>query len=117
MTRSAGAKWSERTGLPGDLQQLDRDDAGSTVKIIRGFQPIVRPSVIAPDHVSGNCDDFQGARRQLLRDSEPTDTLTYRYSFIFDSATGHLNAFEEVAVNVDGFVQGGTLNSITVAPL
>lgn len=53
----------------------------------------------------------------MLRDSEPTDTLTYRYSFIFDSATGHLNAFEEVAVNVDGFVQGGTLNSITVAPL
>lgn len=47
----------------------------------------------------------------------PTDTLTYRYSFIFDSATGHLNAFEEVAVNVDGFVQGGTRKSITVAPL
>ncbi|WP_146955876.1 hypothetical protein [Glutamicibacter soli] len=47
----------------------------------------------------------------------PTDILTYRYSFIFDSTTGHLNAFEEVAANVDGFVQGGTLNSITVAPL
>ncbi|MER8024876.1 hypothetical protein [Glutamicibacter protophormiae] len=47
----------------------------------------------------------------------PTDTLTYRYSFIFDSATGHLNAFEEVALNAPGFVQGGTLNSFTVAPL
>ena len=48
---------------------------------------------------------------------DPSYVDAYRYSFIFDSATGHLNAFEEVAVNVDGFVQGGTRNSITVAPL
>ncbi len=47
----------------------------------------------------------------------PTNILTYRYSFIFDSATGHLNAFENVAVIVDGFAHGGTLNSVTVAPL
>ena len=47
----------------------------------------------------------------------PTDKSTYRYSFIFDSTTGHLNAFEEVAVSVDGFPDGGTLNSVTVASL
>ncbi|WP_345473233.1 hypothetical protein QMQ05_04075 [Glutamicibacter ectropisis] len=48
---------------------------------------------------------------------DPNNVDALRYSFIFDTATGHLNAFEEVAVDVDGFVQGGTRNSVTVAPL
>lgn len=44
------------------------------------------------------------------------DRYTYRYSFIFDTATGHLNAYEQVAgQDIDYFVPGGTLNSVTVA--
>ena len=42
---------------------------------------------------------------------------TYRFSFIFDPETGHLNAYEQVAgEDIDYFVPGGTLHSVTVAP-
>jgi hypothetical protein len=46
---------------------------------------------------------------------DPNDRYTYRHSFIFDASTGHLNAYEEVAgEDIDYFVPGGTLHSVTV---
>lgn len=47
---------------------------------------------------------------------EQGDRYSYQYSFIFDATTGHLNAYEEVAgKDIDYFVPGGTLHSVTVA--
>lgn len=45
------------------------------------------------------------------------DRYSYRYSFIFDPETGHLNAYEQVAgQDIDYFRAGGTLHSVTKAP-
>ena len=47
---------------------------------------------------------------------DQNDRYTYRHSFVFDPETGHLNAYEEVAgQDIDYFMPGGTLNSVTVA--
>lgn len=44
------------------------------------------------------------------------DRYTYLHSFIFDPSTGHLNAYEQVAgEDIDYFVPGGTLHSVTVS--
>lgn len=47
---------------------------------------------------------------------DQNDRYSYQHSFIFDATTGHLNAYEQVAgKDIDYFVPGGTLHSVTVA--
>lgn len=47
---------------------------------------------------------------------DQNDRYSYQHSFIFDTTTGHLNAYEQVAgKDIDYFVPGGTLHSVTVS--